>query len=130
MPIRLVDGANEYSGRLEIQYYGAWGTICSFNFNFNSANVACKSLGFVRAVSFTTSARSGSGEVWLSNVRCIGNETLLEQCSHRGFGNNFCSYRRDVGVDCIGMANICNSTGAVVYIVSTEIIYYYVLHAA
>ena len=42
--------------------------------------------------------------MWLDNVRCIGNEAGLEQCSHEGFGNrrSSCDIWEDIGVVCIG----------------------------
>ena len=45
---------------------------------------------------------SGTGQIWLNNVQCLGNETSLEQCPHDGFGNHNCYHYRDIGVECIG----------------------------
>ena len=45
---------------------------------------------------------SGTGQIWLNNVRCLGNETSLEQCPHDGFGNHNCYHFLDIGVECIG----------------------------
>lgn len=45
---------NLYSGRLEI-YDGVeeeWGTICSDEFTLQSANTACRQLGYARALRF------------------------------------------------------------------------------
>ena len=101
LPIRLI-GSSMLQGRIEILYYGIWGTICDINFGLDSANVACKRLGFpsaVRVIRYT----GGSGQIWLNNVRCVGNETGLEQCLHNGFGDIawYCDHNYDVGVECL-----------------------------
>lgn len=44
--IRLVDGANEYEGRLEICYKGVWGTIVDYNWNIFETRLACSQLGY------------------------------------------------------------------------------------
>lgn len=44
--LRLVGGAHEREGRIEICLYGVWGTICDDYWSTADANVACKQLGF------------------------------------------------------------------------------------
>ena len=87
-------------------YYGVWGYVCEESFSLNSANVACRRLGFPGAVSVQITPTSYSTTpLWLSGVQCIGNETGLEQCPHLGFGKsgNSCGHMYHVGVVCIGM---------------------------
>ena len=98
----FVDGTSTQIGRIEIQYNGVWGTICDRSFDINSANVACRSLGFIAALRLVPTIGSGTGQIWLNNVRCLGNETSLEQCPHDGFGNHNCNHYLDIGVECIG----------------------------
>ena len=108
LQLRLIEGSDK-QGRLEILYYGVWGFICFDSFSFNSANVACRRLGFPGAVEVqqinTRSTTSPTSPMWLTYVHCFGNETAIEQCPHSGFGNPAfgCDYYRDVGVQCIGM---------------------------
>lgn len=102
MQLRLVDGSSELAGRLEILYFGQWGTVCEDYFDIQDANIACRRLGFPAARSYSRSVPAGSGYIWLDNVHCIGNETALEQCPHRGFGiNSGCGHNKDVGVTCL-----------------------------
>ena len=50
--LRLANG-DQYSGRLEIyDSTRGWGTICTEKFTLESANTACRQLGYARAVQF------------------------------------------------------------------------------
>ena len=46
VPIRLVDGPDDKSGRVEIYLKGEWGTVCDEWFGKEEAQVICKSLGY------------------------------------------------------------------------------------
>ena len=52
--IRLTDGGASY-GRLEVFFAGQWGTVCDDAFTIADAEVACRQLGFVGAVSYNSS---------------------------------------------------------------------------
>ena len=108
-PLQLrLTGGSDKQGTLEILYHGDWGYICYHSFSFNSANVACRRLGFPGAKSVQTRRSYPlTALIWLSDVQCFGNETGLEQCSHKGFGNSgqcgLLQIYNFVGVWCIGM---------------------------
>ena len=102
LPMHLVDGLYDYQGRIEIEYYGTWGTVCDDSFNLYSGNVVCRRLGFIAARSILTNVAPGVGNIWLDDVQCIGNEVSLELCPHNGFGTHSCQHIEDVGVECIG----------------------------
>jgi len=42
----------------------------------------------------------GTGPIWLDDVQCVGNETSIANCHHRGWGINNCAHREDVSVYC------------------------------
>ena len=42
----------------------------------------------------------GTGQIWLNNVQCVGNELSIANCSHGGWGVNNCSHSKDVSVLC------------------------------
>lgn len=43
--IRLFGGVANYEGRLEVNKFGRWGTVCGNNVNNKLAVVVCRSLG-------------------------------------------------------------------------------------
>ena len=81
--IRLVGGTNPLEGRVEIYYFGVWGNVCGYYWDFADATVVCHQLGYLRAVGAPRSAAfgAGSGPYWYSNVRCAGTERNLTECS-------------------------------------------------
>lgn len=43
--VQLVDGNNDYSGRVEVCNNGVWGTVCNDKFELVDAHVLCNQLG-------------------------------------------------------------------------------------
>ncbi len=48
------------------------------------------------------SVKPGTGPVFLSNIRCMGSEEDLLDCTHTIDIGLYCSHERDVGVRCEG----------------------------
>lgn len=101
--VRLVDGVKgSFEGRVEVYRVGYWGTICDDEWGLSDANVVCKQLGYASAK--TVHGKSyfgeGTGRIWLDDLACIGNETNIGQCLHRGWGSHDCTHKQDAGVVC------------------------------
>uniref|UniRef100_A0A452QM24 CD163 molecule n=1 Tax=Ursus americanus TaxID=9643 RepID=A0A452QM24_URSAM len=108
LEIRLMNGGNQCSGRIEVKFQGQWGTVCDDNFNIDHASVVCKQLECGSAVSFSGSANfgEGSGPIWFDDLVCSGNESALWNCKHEGWGKHNCDHSEDVGVICLDGADL------------------------
>ncbi|KAL4239801.1 scavenger receptor [Mactra antiquata] len=105
-PIRLVNGTNRYSGRVEIEYKESYGTICDREFDLNDARVICRNLAYNPwSASFERHAYSGpgSGDIHISHLQCNGDEPDISECgaTYR-WGNPYayCNHGQDVSVQC------------------------------
>uniref|UniRef100_A0A3P9CX27 SRCR domain-containing protein n=1 Tax=Maylandia zebra TaxID=106582 RepID=A0A3P9CX27_9CICH len=124
-PIRLTgSGSSRCSGRVEIYYNNSWGTACDDGWDLNDAEVVCRQLNCGSALEVPQSAHfgAGTGQIWLDNVTCSGNESSLTDCQHSGFGSNGCEHGQDAAVICsgpflfvyylIGLAGVIRLTGS------------------
>ena len=90
------------SGRVEVWFNGTWGTICDNSWDLQDADVVCRQLGYDGALSAPGNATFGQGigQIWLEDVKCAGNETLIAECSHGEWGAHNCGHVKDAGVVC------------------------------
>ena len=101
--VRLVNGNYDYEGRVEVLYNDDWGTVCHDSWNDEDAKVVCRQLGLpydsAQAIP-TTFYGKGSGQIWLDDVGCTGNEDSLDQCQHLGWDIHNCGHSEDAAVLC------------------------------
>ncbi|XP_031565202.1 deleted in malignant brain tumors 1 protein-like, partial [Actinia tenebrosa] len=101
LAVRLMNGSTPNEGRVEVRYYGVWGTVCSFGgWGLRDAHVVCRMLNYSRSSWAGVAKLKGSGLVLLDNLKCNGNEKSLEHCPDIRWGRNYCSHYRDAGVKC------------------------------
>ncbi|KAK3733825.1 hypothetical protein QZH41_009292 [Actinostola sp. cb2023] len=67
------------AGIVRVYHNGQWGTVCDDAFDMKDAKVACRQLGFTKAVGYWDEGR-GSGKVWLESMACTGSESTLQVC--------------------------------------------------
>ncbi|KRZ28507.1 Neurotrypsin [Trichinella pseudospiralis] len=100
--VRLVNGSSIDRGRLEVKFYGIWGTVCNRDFTVHDAAVVCRMLGKqgVPIIEPYQKYGSGTGPIWLQNPGCSGDEEELTRCRIRRWGYSKCSHDEDVALYC------------------------------
>ncbi|XP_056089396.1 deleted in malignant brain tumors 1 protein-like [Rhinichthys klamathensis goyatoka] len=100
--IRLVNGSDSCSGRVEVLYNGIWGTVCDDGWDLSDAAVVCREMGCGNVIEAKRGPYfgQGSGPIWMDDVQCAGNESTLKNCSSSGWGVNNCSHQQHSGVIC------------------------------
>ncbi|KAM9473000.1 uncharacterized protein ACWYII_008097 isoform 4-T5 [Salvelinus alpinus] len=103
--IRLVNGSDLCSGRVEIYQTGHWRTVCDNVWDLYDTAVVCRQLSCGRADSAPERAYfgQGSGPIWQDDVGCSGREWSITQCPHTGGGTHNCKHGNDAGVICSGV---------------------------
>ncbi|XP_030832325.1 scavenger receptor cysteine-rich type 1 protein M160 isoform X1 [Strongylocentrotus purpuratus] len=114
LPIRLVDGATPFEGRVEVYINGDWGTVCDDQFEIHDAEVVCRQLGFGEAVAAVRSPGfgPGQGKILMDDLRCNGTENELINCAQSPFSQNNCNHHEDAGVQCSGTLSIVLKYGS------------------
>ncbi|XP_031569217.1 uncharacterized protein LOC116303758 isoform X3 [Actinia tenebrosa] len=98
--VRLVGSKSSYQGRVEVFRVGYWGTVCNDGWDKNDAQVVCRQLGYAGAMNVFPSFGSGKGQIWLDDIKCIGNESNLNMCGHNGWSNHNCDHSKDATAVC------------------------------
>ncbi|NWI21701.1 DMBT1 protein, partial [Crypturellus soui] len=105
--LRLVDGPDRCSGRVEVFHNQQWGTVCDDYWDLSDARVVCKQLDCGTALSAPGSAVFGQGQgpIWLDGVSCLGTEANLFECRAKPLGQHGCNHVEDAGVTCTGTSS-------------------------
>ncbi|XP_076153310.1 scavenger receptor cysteine-rich type 1 protein M130-like [Alosa pseudoharengus] len=103
--VRLVNGSSRCSGRVEVLHRGQWGTVCDNGWDLRDAAVVCRELGCGEAVEALKGAQfeQGSGDIWMSEVECVGSESTVKDCNAQRWGAENCGHHQDAGVICSGV---------------------------
>lgn len=98
----MVNGDKPFSGRVEMNLQGQWGTVCDNGWDLLDASVVCRELDFPSAVEAKLGAYfgQGSGKVWMDAAQCSGAEASLVRCSSTRWDITSCSHAKDAGVVC------------------------------
>ncbi|XP_063914202.1 protein bark beetle isoform X2 [Zophobas morio] len=108
VPIRLLGGATENEGRLQVKIDQQWGTVCNYGWTIKNAALVCQQLGYVLNPEDWYLERNeipsaGTTEdVILSNVQCEDFDLDITKCKAETKGNfeNSCTHENDVGIRC------------------------------
>lgn len=107
--VRLLGGSGPHEGRVEVDILGDWVPVCKRSWDLLIATVVCRQLRYSRAGAIPSQTSTifgpGRGSVWLSIVKCTGNETSLSQCTSRIDDSSCTSHSQDAGVICSGISN-------------------------
>ncbi|KAG2435038.1 hypothetical protein HYH02_012035 [Chlamydomonas schloesseri] len=101
--LRLWGGPTSNSGLLQVWFNGTWGTVFNDRFNWRSARVACRQLGYANGRPLYNSVFGQAPDlVWLVMGTCTGSESRLVDCEGSYFYEytNGRNHNLDVGVVC------------------------------
>jgi hypothetical protein len=100
--------------RLDIYHDGAFGSICDDSVTQDTAEIACRQLGFATAGASVqvggqgygaSGTTPGTGAIWMDELRCAGTEETIFDCPHNPWGNHDCIHSEDLGLCCPGGGN-------------------------
>ncbi|NWR81038.1 DMBT1 protein, partial [Centropus unirufus] len=112
LPVRLVNGSSKCSGRVEVFHEKRWGSVCDDSWDVKDADVVCRQLGCGTALAAPGSAPfgRGSGQIWLDDMNCAGDEAALTECRAKPWGDHNCDHGEDAGVECTGTTSVPEPT--------------------
>ena len=79
--VRLSEGNNVTTGRIELKYKGVWGTICDDNFGTEEGQVVCRYV-FVMMYYCTVVQRGDKTSKWMKNWQSWQKNPLMQSCDN------------------------------------------------
>ncbi|KAK3092533.1 hypothetical protein FSP39_004063 [Pinctada imbricata] len=100
--VRLVDGRDDYEGRLEVMIDGQWGSVCKEGWIDENSVVVCQQLGLTFNPSYGRSYSQSNAfqDILLSRVTCSVLDTDLTQCQSVPRGQFSCAADNIVFLRC------------------------------
>ena len=105
--VRLVGGATELEGRVEVCLDGEWGTICDNFWSNLDATVICHQLSYGKTDASAIQGAyfgAGTGPIFFTDVFCSGDEERVTDCTHSDTTESACTHHQDASVICTGSA--------------------------
>uniref|UniRef100_A0A3B4TKM0 SRCR domain-containing protein n=1 Tax=Seriola dumerili TaxID=41447 RepID=A0A3B4TKM0_SERDU len=100
--VRLVNGTDLCSGRLEVRSNLSWSSVCEDDFDQQDAEVVCRELSCGAPSVFQGALYGEGAPVWTEEFQCAGNESVLLDCRRSGSATKTCSPDKAVGLTCSG----------------------------
>ena len=95
-----MQGGTDTYGRVEVCNNNVWETVCDDEWGTADAQVACKQLGYTATEAIPHNVPAGIGQVWLDDMKCVGNEDSLFDCMANQPGIHNCWHHEDAGLEC------------------------------
>ena len=101
MDLRLAASGPISEGYIEVYHEGQWGTVCDMYFTQESADVACRQLGYTGRSEAVIGGMFGlsTSPSLLYELMCNGGENHINDC-HTYFAYEMCSAENPAGVRC------------------------------
>ncbi|XP_053176268.1 scavenger receptor cysteine-rich type 1 protein M130-like, partial [Scomber japonicus] len=98
--IRLMNGTDLCSGRLEVKSNQSWSSVCEDDFDLQDAKVVCRELGCGERSVFRGELHGEVETGWMNMFNCEGHESALLDCGRSGSTRNTCSTGKAVVLAC------------------------------
>ena len=102
--VSLTNTTSRCSGRVEVLHNQQWGTVCDNGWDLQDAAVVCRELGCGDPVDALRGGHfgQGSGQIWMSDVQCVGSESSVKDCWSQRWGAGNCGHQQHAGIICSG----------------------------
>lgn len=84
--VRLYNGTDRCSGRVEVFHDDQWGKVCNNQWNQEAAEVVCKELNCGAPKSFQEKFNYGDSYLKGVTLQCSGSVTSVSQCTLQEYG--------------------------------------------